>query len=50
MEQIDNIIIRSATTNDLHALLQFEQDVIETERPYDPTLKTGYINYYDLKE
>jgi ribosomal protein S18 acetylase RimI-like enzyme len=50
MQQIDKIIIRSATTDDLNALLQFEQGVIETERQFDPTLKAGHINYYDLNE
>lgn len=50
MQQADEIIIRSATIDDLNTLLQFEQGVIEAERPFDPTLKSGYINYYDLNE
>jgi len=50
MQHTENILIRSATANDLNVLLQFEQGVIEAERPFDPTLKTGPINYYDLNE
>ena len=42
------ITIRTATPADLPTLLQFEQGVIAAERPYDPTLKEGTINYYDL--
>lgn len=45
-----SIIIRSAKPEDLPALLQFEQGVIEAERQFDPTLKSSYINYYNLKE
>ncbi|MES2778171.1 MAG: GNAT family N-acetyltransferase [Bacteroidota bacterium] len=44
------IITRKATINDLEMLFQFEQGVIEAERPYDTTLKNGLIHYYDLKE
>ena len=47
---MENIIIRSAKPEDLFTLLQFEQGVIETERPFDPTIKSGHINYYNLKE
>ena len=35
---------------DLPTLLEFEQDLIELERPFDPTLKNGHINYYNLAE
>lgn len=35
---------------DLDTLLLFEQGVIESERPSDPTLKNGLIHYYDLEE
>lgn len=47
---MDTLIIRKATMNDLEELYRFEQGVIEAERPYDPTLKTEFIHYYDLKE
>ncbi|WP_103071710.1 GNAT family N-acetyltransferase [Aquimarina sediminis] len=42
------MIIRPAKIEDLPTLLEFEQKIIETERPMDPTLKTGKINYYDI--
>ena len=43
------IKIRKASLLDLGQLLDFEQDLIKTERPFDPTLKTDPINYYDLR-
>jgi len=47
---MSTINIRKATQNDLPVLLQFEQGIITTERPFDPTLKEGHINYYDISE
>ncbi len=45
------MIIRTATKKDLSILLGFEQKIIETEIPMDPTLSTTTkINYYDLSE
>lgn len=44
-----NISIRPATLEDLPILYDFEQGIITAERPFDPTLKPGHINYYDLK-
>jgi GNAT superfamily N-acetyltransferase len=46
----DNIKIRSATLNDLDMLLDFEQSIINSERPFDPTLKEEPIHYYDIKK
>ena len=43
------IKIRKASLLDLGQLLVFEQDLIKTERPFDPTLKPDPVNYYDLK-
>ncbi len=43
------MLIRQATIHDLPTLLQFEQGVINAERPFDPTLIPGHINYYDLE-
>lgn len=43
---MNQITIRKATLNDLPTLLQFEQGVIEAERPFDPTLKDEKIYYY----
>jgi RimJ/RimL family protein N-acetyltransferase len=42
------VIVRKALPADLDTLLRFEQGVIATERPFDSTLKTGKIHYYDL--
>lgn len=48
--QVDkrNIIIRAATEEDLKELYIFEQGVIATERPFDPTLGHDPIQYYNL--
>lgn len=40
---------RSALISDLPILYEFEQGIVTAERPFDPTLKSGHINYYDLK-
>jgi GNAT superfamily N-acetyltransferase len=45
---MDEIIIRKATLADLAQLLVFEQGVINAERPFDETLKTGHTCYYDI--
>ena len=47
---MDEAIVRTATLKDLEILLSFEQGVIEAERPFDVTLKTANIRYYDVKE
>ncbi|MEQ9405570.1 MAG: GNAT family N-acetyltransferase [Cyclobacteriaceae bacterium] len=41
--------IRKAVIDDLDTLYEFEQGIIAAERPFDPTLRTEKINYYDLK-
>jgi|SRR5688572_14531506 len=46
---MNEIKIRKASLLDLGQLLSFEQDLIKTERPFDPTLKPDPVNYYDLK-
>lgn len=46
---MEQIIIRKAALKDLNTLLVFEQGVISAERPFDPTLKTGHTNYYDIE-
>lgn len=43
-------IVRLATLNDIPILLEFEQGVINAERPMDPTIKDGNINYYNISE
>jgi GNAT superfamily N-acetyltransferase len=45
---MSQLTTRTASLADLPTLLQFEQGVIAAERPFDPTLKDGHINYYDL--
>ncbi|RLD27599.1 MAG: GNAT family N-acetyltransferase [Bacteroidetes bacterium] len=45
-----NYVTRKATLKDLPILLQFEQGVIKTERPFNPTIKEGKINYYNIPE
>ncbi len=43
------MIIRSATIEELPVLLDFEQKIIEAERPMDVTLKQKEaISYYDI--
>ena len=45
---MQHLSIRPATLNDLPTLLQFEQGIINAERPFDSTLKTENTSYYDL--
>ena len=47
---MNKIQIRTAETTDLPILLEFEQGIIMVERPFDPSLKAGHINYYDINE
>jgi RimJ/RimL family protein N-acetyltransferase len=47
---MDEIRIRTATATDLDQLYVFEQGIIETERPFDPTLKREHTHYYDLEQ
>ena len=44
-----DIIIQSATLNDIPTLLEFEQGVITAERPFDSTLIPGTVKYYNLE-
>lgn len=41
-------IVRKATLKDLPILLEFEQSLIEAERPMDPNIKEDHISYYDI--
>jgi RimJ/RimL family protein N-acetyltransferase len=40
---------RAATAQDIDALRQFEQDIVSAERVFNPTLKPGRIQYYDIE-
>ena len=42
--------IRKAIESESEILLIFEKEIINTERPFDNTLKDGEIHYYDLIE
>lgn len=44
------LVIREAVLDDLPVLLEFEQEIIAVERPFDPTIRDGHVNYYDLRE
>ncbi len=46
---LNNIIIRRAKKEDLPTLLEFEQDLIQTEKPFDPTFIPERFSYYDIK-
>ena len=47
---MNELIVRTAVKNDLHVLLKFEQALIEAERAFDPTIRTGDdVRYYDLE-
>jgi len=47
---MSEISIRPSKIEDLKTLLEFEQDVIEAERPLDSFLKEGEITYYNITE
>lgn len=47
---MENLIIRKAEIDEIDTLLEFEQGIVEAERPFDSTLKEGEIHYYDLAE
>ena len=46
---MQSISFRSAELQDLAILLEFEQGIVSTERPFDATLQGGTIYYYDIK-
>lgn len=47
---MEEIIVRPATHADIETLLQFEQGVINAERPFDHTLKPDPNYYYNLPD
>jgi len=47
---MQQVTVRKATPDDLHILLEFEQAIIATERPFDETLREGHIHYYDIAQ
>ena len=47
---MDQVSIRRAELSDLQRLLEFEQAIIEAERPFDETIRSGPdVHYYDLE-
>jgi GNAT superfamily N-acetyltransferase len=47
---MEEVIVRPATAGDLDRLLDFEQSIIDFERPFDVTLRTDEnVHYYDLR-
>ena len=46
--KMDNLIFRPAIKTDIPTLLQFEQGIIDAERPLNPTIKAEGVSYYDL--
>ncbi|WP_421811179.1 GNAT family N-acetyltransferase [Flagellimonas sp.] len=47
---LPKVNIRTATMDDLPVLLNFEQEIIKAERPFDVTIKEEPISYYDIGE
>ena len=44
-----DIKIREALESDLPRLLELEQNIVDSERPYDEYLKDDDVTYYDLE-
>jgi len=45
---LPKVTVRAASLDDLPVLLNFEQEIIKAERPFDVTIKRGTISYYDI--
>jgi len=45
---MSNITIREASAEDISSLLRLEQQIIDSERPYDQFLKEVDVSYYDI--
>ena len=43
-------LIRHAVVGDLETLLEFEQELIKAERPFDVCIREDPLHYYDLEE
>ena len=46
---MNNFLIREARLDDLKTLLQFEQELIRAERPYDECIREDPVVYYNLR-
>lgn len=47
---MDDLNIREAQIDDLETLLDFEQELIRAERPFDECIRQDPVHYYDLEE
>ncbi len=47
---MEKIVVRDAVLDDLPVLLEFEQELIKAERPFDPTILPDPISYYNLSD
>ena len=47
---MSTVFVREATLKDLDTLLEFEQGVVAAEKPLDPFLGKGHLNYYNIPE
>ena len=47
---MDDLIIRGAQIDDLETLLDFEQELIKAERPFDECIRQDPVHYYDIEE
>lgn len=41
---------REATLDDLATLREFEQKVVEAERPFNTSIREGHVHYYDIEQ
>lgn len=48
MTMAPQITTRRATVDDLPVLREFQQGIVQAERPFDPTLADGELYYHDL--
>ncbi len=48
-ERRPEISYRTATMGDVPVIRGFERGIVNTERAFDPTLKSGEIHYYDVE-
>ena len=44
----DGVTVRRAAPSDLATLRRFEQGIVAAERPFDPTIRRGEVQYYDI--
>lgn len=44
----ETYVLREAEQQDIPTLLAFEQAIITAERPFDPTIKSDPVSYYDI--